>query len=377
MEPRTAAPAAPPAPWAGRAEAESPCVAGAGVGVLPASLRSEQSGRPVLPTGMRRLAVLVNRESGVLAERWSDEFAGQLLQPFREAGDEVTLRAGAGAEMAGLLEEALAEEPDALLVAGGDGSVNGTARRLRGSQVALGILPCGTLNIAARDLGIPLDPLEAAGALARAEVRAVDLLEVGGQVSLCGVIFGVFPQLHREDDEIHGSIWSKLGQVAWMLGEVTRGRELPRLGVRVLEAGGDEPGREELEPEPAQGVVVVSGSYRDGPGYLPLRVDPAEGTATAYRFRHRQTGELAAGVLTWLRGNWEQDPQLDLLRGLAFEVGEEGRERLEVLVDGEDMTLPNPVAVRLLPDALKVLVPRGSEEDAGRAAADRTKPEHD
>lgn len=313
---------------------------------------------------MRKVAVVVNQDSGELAERWSAEFAEALQQPFVERGDEVRLWAGPGEGTEAHLQEALETNPDILLIAGGDGSVNSTAQRLIGSPVALGILPCGTLNIAARDLDIPLDPLDAARALAGGEVRPVDLLELAGEVSLCGVIFGVFPQLHRQDDEIHGSVWAKLGQVVRMVKSVTRGEQAPpQLGVRLLadEAG---QGTEQLPPEPAQGIAVVSGSYRDRPGYLPLRLDPAEGVATLYRFRHQETLELVEGVLTWLRGSWEEDPQVDMLRGQAFEVSQEGSQTQPALVDGEDRNLPNPVTIKLLPKALRVLapVPGGSGE---------------
>ena len=53
---------------------------------------------------------------------------------------------------------AIAKRGDELLVVGGgDGTISAAASALAGSKTALGILPLGTLNHFARDLGIPTD----------------------------------------------------------------------------------------------------------------------------------------------------------------------------------------------------------------------------
>lgn len=68
---------------------------------------------------------------------------------------------------------------DALVVAGGDGSVHLAIQALAGTEVPLGILPAGTGNDAARTLGLPLHPVPAAEVVARGHCRAVDLARAG------------------------------------------------------------------------------------------------------------------------------------------------------------------------------------------------------
>ena len=52
-----------------------------------------------------------------------------------------------------------------VVAVGGDGTVSKVARALAGSELRLGIIPCGTANLLARTIGVPLDPHEAAAFL--------------------------------------------------------------------------------------------------------------------------------------------------------------------------------------------------------------------
>jgi diacylglycerol kinase family enzyme len=67
------------------------------------------------------------------------------------------------------------------LVCGGDGTINEVINGLAGSQVALGLLPGGTANILARDMGLPLNPVRAATELSRWSPRRIPL----GKASWC------------------------------------------------------------------------------------------------------------------------------------------------------------------------------------------------
>lgn len=64
---------------------------------------------------------------------------------------------------------------DVIIAGGGDGTVNEVVNGLVGSKTPLGILPTGTVNVLARELGIPINLHKAAGIIAEGKVGNIDL----------------------------------------------------------------------------------------------------------------------------------------------------------------------------------------------------------
>src|SRR5579859_2356296 len=89
------------------------------------------------------------------------------LRLTREAGD--TRR---------LAREAVAQQADVVIAIGGDGTINEIIQELAGSETALGLLPSGTMNVWAREIGIPLDSEGAQEILLHGRVRRIDLGKV-------------------------------------------------------------------------------------------------------------------------------------------------------------------------------------------------------
>jgi len=113
--------------------------------------------------------------SGILAER-----AANVL---RAKGWKIRLkRSESGEHVTQLARRAAAEVKEAIFVVGGDGTVNMAVRGLAGSSTALGVLPGGTANVLAQELGLPgvrwtrlIALEESARLLAGASVRDVDI----------------------------------------------------------------------------------------------------------------------------------------------------------------------------------------------------------
>src|ERR1044071_1875072 len=150
-----------------------------------------------------------------------DEEAKRLEEAFREAGLEPRLwpfgpgeegrevvRRGAGGRAAGAVggggggggvgRRALGARPPVLVAAGGDGTLSAVADVVRGTETALGVIPAGTMNHFAKDLGIPLDPGEAGQVIGTGRCIRVDVGEVNGRAFINNASLGIYADLVRK-----------------------------------------------------------------------------------------------------------------------------------------------------------------------------------
>jgi YegS/Rv2252/BmrU family lipid kinase len=80
----------------------------------------------------------------------------------------------------GMAERAAVSGADLVIVCGGDGTVREVCAELAGTGVPVGIIPAGTGNLLARNLGIPLYIRSAIDIALNGQDRAIDMVEVGG-----------------------------------------------------------------------------------------------------------------------------------------------------------------------------------------------------
>lgn len=111
--------------------------------------------------------LIVNPNAGRLSEKTRDDVVAALRERFSVEAFATTAR-DTGITIAA---DAAAAGAELVIAFGGDGHVNEVANGLAGSDSSLGIVPGGTMNVFARALGIPLDPVEALGHLERALQR--------------------------------------------------------------------------------------------------------------------------------------------------------------------------------------------------------------
>jgi diacylglycerol kinase family enzyme len=106
---------------------------------------------------VRTALLIANAHAGSASAR-TKEVIGKALQADFKLEIADTQSRSHATELA---SDAVARGFDAVIAFGGDGTVNETAQGLVGTEVALGVIPGGSTNVAARSLGIPRDPVEA------------------------------------------------------------------------------------------------------------------------------------------------------------------------------------------------------------------------
>lgn len=262
---------------------------------------------------------------------------------------------GPGAATA-IAYEAVARGDDAVIVAGGDGTINEAIQALAGTPVALGTLPVGTVNVWAREIGLPLYPAAAAEALAGGEVRTIDLGRAGDRYFLLMAGAGF-------DGAVTGLVEPRLKRRMGRWAYVVTGARL------ALRYGG------------AEATLEMDG------GTLRCRLLLAVvGNTRLYAGRMTLTGSAVAddGLLDVVifsgRHLWQAGPRLAALllrrdplgRGMLYYRTRHLRistaEALPVQADG-DYIGATPLDFSVVPGALRVIVPRGARSPLFAAAA--------
>ncbi|MEU2623003.1 diacylglycerol kinase family protein [Streptomyces sp. NPDC007157] len=137
----------------------------------PVAARTARTGRR--PS---RVAVVVNPTT--IDEGTRDELREVLSRHGHP--EPVLLETTAADPGGGQTAQALGDGAELVVVCGGDGTVRAAADRLAGNGVPLAVVPCGTGNLLARNLGLPLAPAEALDAALGGTTRAIDLARIEG-----------------------------------------------------------------------------------------------------------------------------------------------------------------------------------------------------
>src|SRR5690606_26430835 len=139
----------------------------------------------------------VNAGAGSVDDDDAEAATGAAIEAaFERAGADASVRAVPGRDLAATAARIASEErPDAVVAAGGDGTVGAVAGALAGTDATMGVLPLGTFNHFAKLLGLPDDLDAAAAALVGGTVRQVDVAEVNGRVFVNNSVVGAYPSM--------------------------------------------------------------------------------------------------------------------------------------------------------------------------------------
>jgi len=287
--------------------------------------------------------------SGLLAER-----AAQVL---RRHGWEIKLeQTHDGEHITRLAHQASQEGWDAFFVVGGDGSINLAINGLVGSQTALGVLPAGTANVWAQELGLPgltwtrwMALEESAERLAGGEVRQVDVGFCNNRAFLlwAGVGLDAFI-VHRIEPrgrwEKHFAAVQYAASAVWNAG-FWRGQNL-----RVSADGQEVTGHYLL--------ALVSNIHLYAGGLAELTPDARldDNLMDLWLFEGDTMGDTVQIAWDLWSGRHTQSDQV--IRYPFRSLTIESDAPLYMQVDGEPVLNTGPAEIEVRPKLLNVLVPR-------------------
>lgn len=297
------------------------------------------------PRPRRRVPVIVNERSG--PGHGADTYT-EIRRLFALQGLQADiLVARGGEELQARVHEALGEHPGTVVAAGGDGTVNAIASHLRGSSVALGILPLGTRNHFARDLGVPADLEGAVAAIAQGSAVAVDMGEVNGRTFVNNASLGLYPHIvrnrtRRQERFGHRKYWAMLWATLSVLGR----HPFLRLKLHL-------DGRTQRCRTPF--VFIGNNDYLMEGFKVGQRASLRDGKLSVYTTQRRGRMPLLRLALRALFGRLRQAEDFLMEQARTVRV-ESPRRLLLVATDGEVSALPTPLEFRVRPAALRVLL---------------------
>ncbi|MBO9587164.1 diacylglycerol kinase family protein [Devosia sp.] len=296
-----------------------------------------------------RVAAILNRDSGTLRTMDLDAFCAEAMAVFAEAGHELQCHVVSGSDVLATIERfSVDPDVDAMIAAGGDGTISSAAAIAHRTGKVLGVLPAGTMNLFARALGVPPDIRRALHAVAKGTVGQVDLAAANNQ-----------PFVHQFGVGIHARL------VRIRNGMVYRSRVGKMLAsLRAIAAAAINPPRFEVEFEDGSGrqkrmlsgIAVSNNPLDDGPVPVAQRLDT--GRLGVYFAGTVTTGELISLVVDVLVGRWRANPQVTELESESLVLHFPKRKReVHAVIDGELIELERDVELTILPLALSVIFP--------------------
>lgn len=314
-----------------------------------------------------RLLLVVNASASSVTAR-----AQVVIQKALAADHEVTVaetsRRGHASRLA---KGAAADGLDAVVVLGGDGTLNEAANGLADSSTALGVLPGGSTNVFARTIGMINDPIEATGellaALAQRSIIRIGLGSVNGRYFLfhagMGFDAAVVEQVERRAPlkRFAGHPLFVFAGLATWWRHYDRGR--PHFSIRT---GPSRVGRPGLEVDDGYFAVCLKTNPYTFLGNIALDVSPETGFDTGLSvvvLRTLSAIPTVGLVLATLRGRGGE--RLGQRRKVAYisdvdEVTVSGLGPFPYQVDGDYLGQTERLDVRYQPDALSLIVPPSS-----------------
>lgn len=297
-------------------------------------------GRETSRIPYRRAIVVANPISGRGA---GVQAASELEEGLRQLGvaAELHVTEARGDAMARL--RSLGQDVDLAVCVGGDGTLREVLEGLVDPQTPVGLLPLGTANVLANELGFPRDVHHALEILARRELKSLDVMRVNGRLSFLVIGIGIDALAVREVAKRRKGPIRKLDYFVAMW-RALRGYRPPRLRVTV--------DGERVSGEFGFVLISNTSSYANILHLAPdARID--DGNFETYLFptggRWEFCRAVVRGVLRHLPGG-----PVQMRRGRSVKV--ESDEAVPYQVDG-DPGGETPVEAVMADDQYRLVVP--------------------
>ena len=265
------------------------------------------------------------------------------LERLKQLTRNVVIRTTAGpGDAEAQTERAVEQGYGTVIAAGGDGTINEVVNGIGHAPVMLGILPMGTVNVLAMELGIPFDLVAAWKVIRAGNVRLIDLASANGHLFVQMAGIGLDAQIVERNNR---HIKHVLGPLSYLLTATKIAAEKPPR-LRVISEG-----HNTVE---GSFVLVGNGRLYGGPFSLFKEADMQDGLLDVYVFRHMNYLALMRYFRGALFGSLAKFTDVDYFKARSLRV--EANRHVPLEADGE-LVGHAPVEFSVKRRKLRVLVP--------------------
>ena len=308
------------------------------------------------PPGLRRAALICNAKSRRGAE-WFPAVRAKLLEEGFELVVSEDLKDPS--KIRPMVEKAAADKIPLIIVGGGDGTMSSTAEVLSKSSSVMGVLPMGTGNAFARDLGIPSDVEGACRVLVEGSACDVDLGIVGNKHFVNVVTVGLTTRIAESLDD---QAKKKLGRFVYAFAIARAVAGLKPFRATLTKPDG-------VETFETMQIVFGSGRFHAGPFPVTPDAEITDNVLHGYALKGANKSSLLKYAFSLWGGRHVKLPEVEEFRIKKATLDTQPKQR--VVIDGE-VAQRTPIDLAVDPAALRVMVARDFPGAGGAARSETT-----
>lgn len=287
-----------------------------------------------------KVLLIINPAAGRRRGSPLEEIQSALTQPFVDLSVHLTSGPGDATVAARL---AVSEGFELVVAAGGDGSINEVANGLVGSETELGIVPVGTENVLARELGVPLEPRAACRHLLDTVARRIDVGKVNDRYFVCFAGIGFDAHVAHHLSPERKKAMGAAGYFLTSFERIAGYRKEPRT-VTVVADG--------QEISSSYWMILVSNIQNYGGGLKPApRASLEDGLLDLCVYPKVGYPATVWQLLTTAQGRHVDLPGMLCLQAKRIELVTDPVEQVQL--DGDPWTGHTPLVIEVVPKSLK------------------------
>lgn len=265
----------------------------------------------------------------------------EVVSHLKKAGCHVDLYDTKGPEDATLYLQELNQEYDLIIAAGGDGTTNEVVNGLLEKDVPLAVIPVGTTNVLANELGLPKSPKRLAKAILKGKIREVHLARMNKKRFVLMAGFGYDAWVVNG---VNPGIKKRFGKLAYVLSML---QQIRPYGSKSYDVDVDG------KVYKAKSVIITNGKYYGGKFILSRKADLSDPNLQVFLFRARNKLELLTILFSLPFGIIEKLPGLLSISGKNIKIS---TNKSDVVQADGDFAGYLPVDVSIEPETFPFVV---------------------